>query len=138
MKLSMDLWHSSNIKVILCKFAKDDCLNTELCWWHFLFLYWFFPYGSQSSQIISENFILKFLKNMIKPLFLWKGSYKISPVHQYICLSVCLWNIFLMIYSVDVLNFLHEDILPYILKRDKARYCRIFGILTGAALLFVL
>ena len=27
MDLSMDLWHSNNMKVILCKFAKGDCLN---------------------------------------------------------------------------------------------------------------
>ena len=48
----------------------------------------FFPYGSQSSQMI-KNFILKFLKN-IKTLSLQKGSYKIRPVHQTIHLSVCL------------------------------------------------
>ena len=29
---------------------------------------------------------------------------------------------FLRIYSVDFLNFLHDDILPYILKSDKVRY----------------
>ena len=29
-------------------------------------LYWLFPCGSQSSQIILKNFILKFLRNMIK------------------------------------------------------------------------
>ena len=37
-------------------------------------------HGSQWSQII-QNFILKFLKNMIKPPFLQMGSNKISPVH---------------------------------------------------------
>ena len=83
-------------------------------------LYWFFAYGSQSNQIILKNFILKFLKNIIKPPSLQKGSHQISSVHlsicpsvclSVVCLSVCLWNIFLRIYWVDVLNFLHEDIL---------------------------
>ena len=37
MDLSMDLWHSNNMKVILCKFAKDDCLNTEPCWLYSFF-----------------------------------------------------------------------------------------------------
>ena len=49
-----------------------------------------------------ENFILTFLKNMIKPPFLRKGSCKISPIHPF-CLSVCMWHIFH--YSVDFLNF---------------------------------
>ena len=49
-------------------------------------LYWSFPCGWQSSQIIYENFILKFLKN-IKPRSLQKGSYKISSVHLSVCLS---------------------------------------------------
>ena len=49
-----------------------------------------FPYASQSSQIIWENFFLKFLKSMIKHRSLQKGSYKISSVHLSICLSVCL------------------------------------------------
>ena len=34
------------------------------------------------------NFILEFLKNMIKPPSLLKSSYKISAVHLSICLSV--------------------------------------------------
>ena len=36
-----------------------------------------------------------------------------------ICLSFCLWCIFLRPYSVDFFNFLHEDVLPYILKCDE-------------------
>ena len=51
----------------------------------FLFLVLIFPYGSQSSQISSENFILEFLKSKFKRPFLRMGSYKISPV----CLSIC-------------------------------------------------
>ena len=39
-----------------------------------------------------------------------------------VCLSVWLWHSFLRIYSVDVLNFLQEDILLYILKSDKVRF----------------
>ena len=65
-----------------------NSLNTELCWLYSFFLYWLFP-----------NFILEFLKNMIEPPTLQEGSYKISPVHLSICLSKCLWCIFLRIYS---------------------------------------
>ena len=55
--------------------------------------YWLFPYGSQSSQIIKKNVILKFLKNMIKPqpwsiLFIRPSAY-VSKTH----------------FSRDVLNF---------------------------------
>ena len=48
-----------------------------------------------------------------------------------VCLSIHLWHIFFRIYSVDLFIFLHEDILPCILKRG------IFDILMRAALLFV-
>ena len=72
-----------------------------------------------------RKFYSQILENMIKPPSLQKGFYKISSGHLPICLSVCLWHIFLRIYSVDVLNFLHEDILPYILKSDKARFWKI-------------
>ena len=34
----MDLWHSNIMKVILRKFARKDCLSTELCWLYFFFL----------------------------------------------------------------------------------------------------
>ena len=37
----------------------------------YLFLYWFFPYCSQSRQLIYENLILEFPKNMIKPPLIW-------------------------------------------------------------------
>ena len=33
----------------------------------FFFLYWFFPYCSQSSQLIQKHLILEFQKNMTKP-----------------------------------------------------------------------
>ena len=41
MDLSMDLWHSSNIKVTLHKFANDhfffNSLNIEVCWLYSLY-----------------------------------------------------------------------------------------------------
>ena len=55
----------------------------------FLFFVLIVPYGSQSSQITFENFILEFPKNMIKFASLLKRSYKISPVCLSICPSTC-------------------------------------------------
>ena len=82
MYLSIDLWHSNKMKVILHKFAKHHCflnsLNTELCWLYSFFLCWFFLVKPNNFK---ENFILKFPKNMIKPPSLWKRSYEITPVH---------------------------------------------------------
>ena len=42
-----------------------------------------------------------------------------------VCLSVHLWHIFIRIYYVDFLNFLHDDILPYIRKGGRARFRKI-------------
>ena len=74
-----------------------NSLNTELCWLYFFFLHWLFPYGSQSSQIILENFILEF-----------------------VCLSVCvcvlLWCIFLRIYSVFFFNFFAQRYFAIIIQ----------------------
>ena len=54
-------------------------------------LYWFFPYASQSSQIISVNFIIKFLKNMIKLTSFWKGFKKsVLFICPTLCLPACL------------------------------------------------
>ena len=36
------------------------------------------------------------------------------------------WCIFLKIYSVEFLNFFHEDNLSYILKIDKARFSKLY------------
>ena len=51
-----DLWHSNNMNVILPNFCSGslffNSLNFELCWLYSFFLYWLFPYGSQSSQIV--------------------------------------------------------------------------------------
>ena len=51
--LSMDLWHLYNMKIILILWTLNylDCVPS---------LYWFFPYCSQSSQLI--------LKNLISPI----------------------------------------------------------------------
>ena len=51
-----DLWHSNNMNVILPNFCSGslffNSLNFELCWLYSFFLYWLFPYSSQSSQIV--------------------------------------------------------------------------------------
>ena len=94
----------------------------------------------------------------MKPPSLQKGFYKISAVHQSIFLSVCLpvcqWYIFLRIYSVDFLIFdmriffalytkkwqsqIFEDCICCLGNRVNKTKSRIFGILIGSALLFVL
>ena len=61
----MVLWHVNNMKVIL------TCWRLNWMLIVFFFLYWFFPYCSQSSQLIWKNLILKFSKNMIKPPLIW-------------------------------------------------------------------
>ena len=61
---------------------------------------------------------------MIKPLSLRKGSYKISPVYQSICLSVCL-SVTHFYQDLRGGYFLHEDILSYLLKNEKARFWKV-------------
>ena len=39
--------------------------------WFSSTLVWFFPYCSQSSQLIQKHFILEFQKNMTKPPWIW-------------------------------------------------------------------
>ena len=91
----------------------------------FLFLVLIFSIWLTITPSNLRKVFLEFPKNMIKPSSLQKGSYIVSPVRQFICLSVRLWCIFLRIYSVGFLNFLHEDILPYILKSGKAEFWKI-------------
>ena len=107
MHLSMDLWHSNNRKVILCKFAKDHCFWTLWTLNYvaivFLFLYWFFPYCS--SEIILKKILFSNLQKTWSNLHLCgRGSIKSVP---FICSSTCLfvrlWCIFLSIYTVDFL-----------------------------------
>ena len=66
--------------------------------------------------LIISNFYCLITKDMFEPPGLQKGFYKINSLFLSICLSICLWCIFLRIYSMDFLNFLHEDILPYTKK----------------------
>ena len=84
--LAMDLWHSNNMKVILCNFAKDHCFWT----------FWTpnyvdcIPFSCIDSFYIAHNqakwFILEFPKNRIKLPSLKKKFHKVSPF----CLPICL------------------------------------------------
>ena len=91
MNLSMDLWHSYNMKVILSNFAKHHCF-WALWTVNYADCISFscidsFHYSSQSSQQFKKILFSNFRKQTIKPPSVWKGSYKISPVSQSICLS---------------------------------------------------
>ena len=103
-----------------------NSLNTELCWLYSFFLYWFFPYASQSSQII-----FKILFSNIWKIWLNLHLCGRDPIKSilFFCPSVSLLihlqRIFLRVHSVDFLNFLNEDMLSYILKSDKARFRKI-------------
>ena len=122
MNLSMDLWHSYNMKVILSNFAKHHCF-WALWTVNYADCISFscidsFHYSSQSSQQFKKILFSNFRKQTIKPPSVWKGPSVYLPVR--------LWRIFLRNYQVDFLNFLHEDILPYILKKrqsDKLENC---------------
>ena len=124
MDLSMDLWHSNNVKDILPNFAKNHCF------WNF----WTLNYVDCIPFSCIDYFqilFLNFRKTWLNLQLSGRGpTYNISPVNLFfflsillicpsICLSFCLWCIFLSPYLVDFLNFLHEDVLPYILKSDK-------------------
>ena len=85
------------MKVILRKFAKDHCFG-NLWTQNYVDCISFsctgsLHYGSQSSQIIWESFILKFSKNVIKTSSLRKGSYKsclsCSSVYLSVYLAIC-------------------------------------------------
>ena len=120
MDLAMDLWHSNNIKVIVRKFLKDDCLNTELL--NYVDCTSFFVLNlsvwltikpnnlKYCSQISKKHQIFIFAKGVLQ-------SRACSSVHLSVCLSVCLpasfslclsvrlWHIFLRISSVAILIF---------------------------------
>ena len=72
----------------------------------------------QISEKHDQTFI--FAKGVIKSDLFCSPSVCLSAY-----LSICLWDTFLRIDSVDILNFLHEDILPYILKSGEARFWKI-------------
>ena len=69
-------------------------------------LYWFFPYGSQFKKTLFSNFP----KTWSNLHLCGRGPIKsVLFICPSVCLPVCLWHIFLRIYSVDALNFLHEE-----------------------------
>ena len=92
MDLSMDMWHSNNMKVILCKFAKDDCLNTELC---SLFLFFFICIDSFHMAQNQANWFKILFSNFWKT---WSNLYlcrrgptkSVLFINSSFCLSVCL------------------------------------------------
>ena len=120
MDLAMDLWHSNNIKVIVRKFLKDDCLNTELlnyvdCTSFFVLILsvWLTIKPNNlkyCSQISKKHQTFIFAKGVLQ-------SRACSSVHLSVCLSACLpasfsvclsvrlWHIFLRISSVAILIF---------------------------------
>ena len=67
-----------------------DSLNTELCWLYSLFLYYF--------QVLFSNFRKTWLSLQLCGRGLTKSVQFICPS---VCLPVCLWCIFLRIYSMD-------------------------------------
>ena len=115
------IWKLSYLTLL--RFIVFNSLNTELCCLYCFFLYWFFPYDSQSNQI--TKLLFSNLGRACSNLYLcWRGPLKsVLFVCPSVCLSVDLWTIFLRIYPVGFLNFLDEDILSHLLKSDKARFC---------------
>ena len=109
MCLSMDLWHSSNMKVVLQKFAMDHCFWTL---WTLNYVNYIpfscinsFHMAHNKPNNFKENFILEFSEKHDQTSSLWKGSHKNSPIHLSIYSSARLWCIFLRIYSVEFLYF---------------------------------
>ena len=89
MELSMDLWHSNNMKVILALWALNCCLCSS-------FLYWFFPYSSQSSQPILKNLSEKHDKTSINLTnifdhILTTFSIFLSLIFPFICLDASVY-----------------------------------------------
>ena len=89
--LSMDLWHSNKMKVILPNFAKD----------HPFWTLWTQNYVDcipfsciDYFQILFSNY----LKTWLNLQLCSRGPIKSV---LFICLSICLWCIFLRIYSMD-------------------------------------
>ena len=128
MNLSMNLWHSNNMKVIWHKFPLNFCLNTELCWLYFVFVLisstWLTINPNNQNEKHDQTFIFanRVLKN--QTCFFAHQSCCLSFCLS-LCMYVCLWRTFFRAYEEDILNFLHEDILPYILQSDKARFWKI-------------
>ena len=84
----MDLQHSSNIKVILCKFAKDHCFWTL----------WTLYYVDCVDSFHTAHNQAKYLKKVFSQI-LEKHD------HLSVCLSTYLWHVFLKINLVVFLFF---------------------------------
>ena len=116
MDVSIDLWHSNNMKVILPNFAKNHCfwtlstLNYVNC----------IPFSCiDYFQVLFSNF----QKTWFNFQLCCRSPVKsILFISRSVCLYVC--EAFSSSSSLWIfLNFLHEDILSYILKSDKAIIC---------------
>ena len=133
MDLSIDLWHSNNMKVILCKFAKDFCfwslwtLNYINCD-PFLVLVlslWL----TIKSDNLSKLYSWIFKKLHQTSIFADRVLYKISPVCPSICLSIHLWCIFLQIYLVDFLNLFCMRTFCHSIS--PAKFIRVLGFISS-------
>ena len=116
MDVSINLWHFNNMKVILPNFAKNHCfwtlstLNYVNC----------IPFSCiDYFQVLFSNFQKTWFNFQLCCRSPVKSILFISPS---VCLYVC--EAFSSRSSLWIfLNFLHEDILSYILKSDKAIIC---------------
>ena len=99
MDLSVDLWHSSNMKVIWPNFAKNHCFWTLLT----LNVIDCIPFSCiDYFQVLFSNFWKAWLNLKLCDRDPKKSVQFISLS---VCLSVCLGCIFLRIYSVDLFQF---------------------------------
>ena len=89
--LSMDLWHSNKMKVILPNFAKD----------HPFWTLWTQNYVDCIPFSCIDYFQILFLNYRNTWLNLQLCSRGPIKSVLFICLSICLWCIFLRIYSMD-------------------------------------
>ena len=142
MDLSMDLWHSNNMKIILRNFAKDHCFWTL----------WTLNYGDCIPFSCIDYFHMA--HNQVKQWKTWSNLHLCGrgPIISvlFICLStslfVCFWRIFLRIYLVDFLKFFawgYFAIYSTKWQSNNLENCiccqdKCFGILRRVALLFVL
>ena len=117
-------------KLSLQKFAKDHCfwtlwtLNYVDCIPFLLVLVLSIRLTINPNKL--RTFYSQVSEKQDQTSIFVEGSYKSSPVHLSICLSVHPFVMyFLWIYSVDFLNFLNEDILQYTLKSNKSRFWKI-------------
>ena len=96
-------------------------LQSTLYLWH-LFCFDYFRMAHNQAKWFKKILFSNFWKTWSDLHLCERDPIKSVPficLSLSVCLSVCLWQIFLRICSVDVLNFLHEIILPYILTSDS-------------------